>query len=71
MFNWYFTLNKYNIYHSDWKDHNILIFQDDFYNFDKYYKLKLCDFGNAVDEWQKITGWTKQYCDLNIFKIDN
>ena len=42
---------KYNKYHSDWKEDNILIFYNDIYNFDKYYKLKLNDFGFSTINW--------------------
>ena len=38
-------------YHSDWKDDNILIFYNNIYIFDKYFKLKLNDFGYAENDW--------------------
>ena len=46
-----YILEKYNKYHSDWKEDNILIFYDDIYNFDKFYNLKLNDFGLACYDW--------------------
>ena len=58
-----FILLKYNKYHSDWKEDNILIFYNDIYNFDQYYKLKLNDFGYSSSNWLKLEGFTKFYVD--------
>ena len=57
------TLLKNNKYHSDWKEDNILIFYNDIYDFDKFYKLKLNDFGFATSNSSNILGLTPFYAD--------
>ena len=45
-----------------------IIFYNDIYNFDNYYKLKLNDFGYSTSNWKSIIGLTKFYADYRIIK---
>lgn len=58
------ALAKQGIFHSDIKPGNIILEVNEV-----SYTLKLCDFGCATTDFQKIYGYTQKYfCNIRQFK---
>lgn len=61
-------LFKFDIYHSDIKEQNIILYKEQTNNVFRNYECKLIDFGATVDSYEKFIACTRPYFPAYIYE---
>lgn len=61
-------LFKFDIYHSDIKEQNVILYKEQTNNVFRNYECKLIDFGATVDSYEKFIACTRPYFPAYIYE---